>query len=216
MSFPTVGRPGCYCHRPGSGCLRRAYKETMRGIHCYMGWSNIYDIYTSTNSAEDNPFAGPKTQAPGKVSVQMPNDNWLCRKLNKLNISPVEGYPSRSSKASGLLKDLYLRPAKSQAKWYGLYSDHKGDSTAVLTWNTDESCHNSSYSRPAYHLLHIIFPRRNYVSGKSWLEKLLLCVIRPQISTGACLKCSKTCSPSLRLSEAKAKAKVLQRSQPPL
>ena len=107
-----------------------------------MGWSHIPDIDTSTNSAEDNPFSG-------KVSVQMPVDDWLCRKFNKLNITLVEGYPSRSSEASGLLKDHFLRLAKSQAKWYGLFSDHKGDSTAVSTWNTDASCLNSCYSKIA-------------------------------------------------------------------
>ena len=79
----------------------------------------------------------------------MPTDDWLCRKLNKLNLTLVEGYPSQSSEASGLLKDQFLRPAKSQAKWHRLYSDHKGNSTAVLSWNTDASRLNSSYSRIA-------------------------------------------------------------------
>ena len=70
----------------------QTYRETMQDIRSYMGWSHIPDIDTSATSAEDNPFAGPKTQTPGKVSVQMPVDDWLCRKLNKLNITLVEGY----------------------------------------------------------------------------------------------------------------------------
>ena len=102
---------------------------------------------TFNNTAEENPFASPKTEVPGKVSVQMPVDDWLCRKLSKLNITLVEGYPSQSSEAGGLLKDQFLRPAKPQAKWYGLYSDNKDDSTAVSTWNTDASRLKSSYSR---------------------------------------------------------------------
>ena len=114
-----------------------------------MGWSHIPDMDTSTNTAEGNPFAGPKTQVPGKVSVQMPVDDWLCRKFNKLNITLVEGYPSRSSETGGLLKDQFLRTAKSQAKWYRLYSDHKFDCTAVSTWNTDASRLNTSCSRIA-------------------------------------------------------------------
>ena len=32
-----------------------------------------------------------------------------------------------------------MRPAKSQSKWYRLFSDHKVDPTAVLTWSTDSS-----------------------------------------------------------------------------
>ena len=77
----------------------------------------------------------------------MPVVDWLCRNLNKLNITLVESYPSQNSETSGQLKDQFIRPAKSQAKWYGLFSDHKGDSTAVSTWNTDASRLNSSYSR---------------------------------------------------------------------
>ena len=95
-----------------------------------MGWTHIPDMDASAATSDDNPFAGPKTQNP--VSVQMPTDDWLCRKLNKLNLTLVEGYPSRSSEASVLLKDQFLRPAKSQAKWYGLYFNHKGDYCCVI------------------------------------------------------------------------------------
>ena len=57
----------------------QTYRETIRGIRSYMGWSHIPDIDTSTNSGEDNPFACPKTQTPGKVSVLGPD---LQRFLN--------------------------------------------------------------------------------------------------------------------------------------
>ena len=114
-----------------------------------MGWSHVQDMDNSTNISEDNPFAGPKAAVPGKVSVQMSTEDWLCRKLSKLNITLVEGYPSRSSEAGGLLKDQFLRPAKSQAKWYGLFSDQKVDPSALSSWNTDASKLNSSYSRIA-------------------------------------------------------------------
>ena len=59
----------------------------------------------------------------------------------------TEGYPTRSSEAGGLLKDQFLRPAKSQSRWYGLYSDHKVDSSNVNTWSTDASKLNSYFSR---------------------------------------------------------------------
>ena len=89
---------------------KQTYRETMRGIWSYMGWTHIPDIDASASTSYDNPFAGPKTQTPGKVSVQMPTVDWLCRKLNiKLNLTLVEGYPSWSSEASGLLKDQFLR-----------------------------------------------------------------------------------------------------------
>ena len=107
------------------------YRETMRGIRSYMGWTHIPDMDTSATTSDNNPFADLKTQVPGKVSVQIPTNDWLCRKLSKLNLTLVEGYPSGSSEASDLLKDQFLRPAKSQAKCNGLYSDHKDVSTTV-------------------------------------------------------------------------------------
>ena len=33
------------------------------------GWTHIPDMDTTTGSSEDNPFAGPKLQTPGKISV---------------------------------------------------------------------------------------------------------------------------------------------------
>ena len=45
------------------------YRETMRGIRSYMGWSHIPDMNNTTSSTEDNPFAGPKSQPTGKVCL---------------------------------------------------------------------------------------------------------------------------------------------------
>ena len=129
----------------------QTYRETMRGICSFMGWSHVPDIDSSTNTSEDNPFAGPKTPVPGKVSVQIPTEDWLCKKLQKLNTTLVECYPSRGSEAGGLSKDVFLRPAKSQSKWYGLFSDHKVDPSAVSSWCTDAAKLNSSYIRIAKH-----------------------------------------------------------------
>ena len=80
----------------------------MRGIRSYMGWRHIPDMDTTTSTADDNPFAGPKLQPDGKVSVNMPKDEWLCNKLAKLNVTLLEGCPSHSSEAGGLLKDQFI------------------------------------------------------------------------------------------------------------
>ena len=48
----------------------QTYRETMRGIQSFMGWSRVLDVDRS-NPSDDNPFAGRKTLAPSKVSVQM-------------------------------------------------------------------------------------------------------------------------------------------------
>ena len=83
----------------------------------------------------------------------MPADEWLCKKIGKLNLTLVEGYPSCSSEAGGLLKDQFIKPARSQAKWYGFVSgQQKSDTGAektVTSWNTDASKINSTYSRIA-------------------------------------------------------------------
>ena len=65
----------------------QSYRETMRGIRSYMGWNHILDLDSGTKSSDDNPFAGPKLQTPGKVSVALPTDEWLCNKLSKLNLT---------------------------------------------------------------------------------------------------------------------------------
>ena len=91
----------------------QTYRDTMQGIRSYMGWTHIPKVDSSATTAEDNPFAGPKTVTPGKVSVKMPTEEWLCKKLSKLNLSLSEGYPSRGSEARGLAKDVFLRPPRS-------------------------------------------------------------------------------------------------------
>ena len=114
-----------------------------------MGWSHIPHMDSSSNPSDDNPFAGPKAPVPDKVSVQKPTEDWLCRKLSKLNITLVAGYPSCSSEAGDRLKDQFLRPAKSQSKWYRLFSDQKVDPSVLSTWSMDACKLNSSYSRIA-------------------------------------------------------------------
>ena len=128
------------------------YRETMSGIRSFMGWSYIPEMDTTASRSEDNPFAGPKTQPTGKISVSMPTDEWLCSKMGKLNITLTEGYPSRSSEAGGLLKDQFVHPPRSQAKWYSFVPNQPSgeqDPKTVHTWNTDSSKVNSTYSRIA-------------------------------------------------------------------
>ena len=92
------------------------YRGTMRGVHSHMGWTHILDIDTFTSRAEDNPFAAPKQQPVGKVSVTLPTDDWLYRKMDGLNLTLTQGYPSRSSEAGGLQRDKFIKYNKSQAK----------------------------------------------------------------------------------------------------
>ena len=63
----------------------QTYRETMKGIQSFIDWSHIPDMDTTTANSDDNPFAGPKLQPSGKVSVSMNTDELLCEKLSKLN-----------------------------------------------------------------------------------------------------------------------------------
>ena len=74
----------------------QSYRETMRGIRSYMNWSHIPDIDSGTTTSEENPFAGPKMHTPGKVSVIFPTDEWLCKKMAKLNLTLTQGYPTHT------------------------------------------------------------------------------------------------------------------------
>ena len=86
----------------------QSYRETMRGIRSYMGWHHVPDLDSSAATADDNHFAGPKLQTPGKVSVNLPIDECLCKKMSKLNLTLVQGYPTRTSEAGGLLRDHFI------------------------------------------------------------------------------------------------------------
>ena len=81
-----------------------------------MNWEHIPDIDSGATTSEDNPFAGPKVHTPGKVSVNLPTDEWLCRKMSKLNITLVQGYPTRTSEARGLLKEPICPASKVSAE----------------------------------------------------------------------------------------------------
>ena len=84
------------------------YRETMRGLHSYMGWTHIPVMDTHTSSSEDNPFAAPKQQPVGKVSVNLPTDDWLCSRMDGLNLTLTQGYPFRSSETVGLQRDHFI------------------------------------------------------------------------------------------------------------
>ena len=128
----------------------QSYRETMRGIRSFMNWEHIPDIDSGTTTSEDNPFAGPKLHIPGKVSINLPTDEWLCRKMAKLNITLSQGYPTRSSEAGGLQRDQFIRPPKSQQKLYGFHPNPKKDNEETITnWHTSSTKLNSTYLRIA-------------------------------------------------------------------
>ena len=122
------------------------YQETMRGIRSFMGW---HKSQSSRLCPDDNPFAGARVQPTGKVSVKLPVDNWLCRKIGKLNLTITEGYPARKTNTAVLLKDQFIKPPRS-SRWYGMHTEKKDcESSTVCTWSSEAAKLNHSFSRVA-------------------------------------------------------------------
>ena len=124
------------------------YRETIRGVRSFMGWHQIpeFDIVSYT---DDNPFAGSRVKPTGKVSVKLPVDNWLCRKMEKLNLTVAEGYPSKNTQTAGLLRDQFVKTPRS-SRWYDMQADKKdSDSSSVSFWSPEPAKLNNAFSRVA-------------------------------------------------------------------
>ena len=64
------------------------YRETVRSVWSFLGWSHIPDFEAAvgdTDNRSDNPWKGKHPRCTGKVSVELPADDWLCYKMEKLN-----------------------------------------------------------------------------------------------------------------------------------
>ena len=100
-----------------------SYRETIRGVRSFE---------TVSSAADDNFFVGARVLPTGKVSVKLPVDDWLCRKMSKLNLTITEGYPTRNTDNSGLLRDQFVKPPRT-SRWYGMHAEKDSDSVAVRT-----------------------------------------------------------------------------------
>ena len=129
------------------------YRETVRGVRAFMGWTHIPDLEYSPTSRTDNPWTGHRSQPVGKVSVLLPPEDWLCKKIENMNLVLLEGYPSKSSEPGGLHMDQFLRPPKSQSRWYSIHPAEPKDPTRpgkyVNTWPNDAAKINSAFPRIA-------------------------------------------------------------------
>ena len=72
-----------------------SYRETVRS---FMGWHHIptFESDFSEPDKSNNPWKGNQPRKPTRISVAMPPDDWLCQKLERLNLTVTEGYPSRA------------------------------------------------------------------------------------------------------------------------
>ena len=100
------------------------YRETVRSVRSFMGWSHIpvYESDLSELDKSNNPWKRKNPKKPARISVAMPPDDWLCQKLEKLNATVSEGYPSRAQDSAGLKKDQFVKIPRSQSRWYWMYT----------------------------------------------------------------------------------------------
>ena len=130
-----------------------SYRETVHFIRSYMGWHHILAFETDYSEPDksNNPWKGKNPRKPTRISVAMPPDDWLCQKLERLNLTVVEGYPSRSQNSAGLKPDQFIKVLKSQEKWYKMHllkpdgPHHPGHS--VFNWRNTEAKVNSQVPR---------------------------------------------------------------------
>ena len=124
------------------------YRETMRGVRSFMNWHRVPEFETVSSTADDNPFAGARAQPTRKVSVKLPVDDWLCRKMANLNLTVKEGYPTRNTNNTGLLRDQFIKTPRP-SRWYGMHAEKDNESSTVRTWSPDPAKLNHSFSRVA-------------------------------------------------------------------
>ena len=81
----------------------------------------------------------------------MPPDDWLCQKLEKLNTTAPEGYPSRAQDSAGLKNDQFIKIPKSQSRWYQIHTlrpegPHRPGKN-LFSWSHKEAKVNSQFPR---------------------------------------------------------------------
>ena len=123
-------------------------RETVRAVRGYMEWNHIPDIDSSANS-EDDPFTF-RAKPVGKVSLKMPADTWICKKLETLSLTLKSGYPSGSVDPSPLPRDHLLRHPTTAARWYDLFQGQDSSSShgsSTLFWHGTPAKNNSTLPR---------------------------------------------------------------------
>ena len=129
------------------------YRETVRSIRSFMGWTHIPDFESDLNEPDksNNPWKGKNPKRPARISVDMPPDDWLCQKLERLNTVVAKGYPSRAQDSAGLKRDQFLKVPKSQARWYQMYTIKQDGphrpGKKLFSWHNTEAKLNSLFPR---------------------------------------------------------------------
>ena len=65
--------------------------------------------------------------------------------MSSLNLTIKEGYPTRNTDNTGLLRDQFIKTPR----WYGMHAEKDNESSTVRTWSPDPAKLNHSFSRVA-------------------------------------------------------------------
>ena len=129
------------------------YRETVHSVRSFMGWHHIPTFKSdfSEPNKSNNPWKGKQPRKPTRISVAMPPVDWLCQKLEHLNLTVAEGYPSRAQDSAGLKRDQFIKVPKSQSRWYRMHmikpdGPHR-PRRSVFSWHDSEAKVNSQFPR---------------------------------------------------------------------
>ena len=121
------------------------YRETVIGVRSFIGWKQVPELESSSSSLHGNPFAGARHSQPAR-SLKLPSDEWLCKKMQKLNVTVTEGYPCGTSVLS---RDQFIKTPKT-LKWYGMFVVKQDFSRSkVHCWTNEQARLNSYFCRVA-------------------------------------------------------------------
>ena len=174
------------------------YREAVRGVRAFMGWSHISDLEYSPTSRVDNSWIGHRSLPVGKVSMLFLPEDWLCKKLENMNLVLLEGYPSKSSEPGGLQPPgndgTGNEKPKSQSRRYGIQPAEPKDPTRpskyANSWPNDAAKINSAFSRipnqtlQTLNLLLVRSPKTPPESGKKVPKSPATYAISRQALTG--------------------------------
>lgn len=125
-----------------------SFRDTMSSVRSLMGWTDVPE-FESTSAADDQPWLQPSNgTSQGKISVNLPVDEHLCRKMEQLQVTLAEGYPTKTTEPAPLTKGQFVR-APPRQKWYGMYQKPEvvtKNPSRVKVWSQDPARLNSIFT----------------------------------------------------------------------
>ena len=85
-----------------------------------MDWKYIPNVDNSSSSADDN----PKQQPVGQISVNLPTDDWLWKKMERLNLTLVKDPEPQKPVAYRRTSSSRLGSRRTSATVWSVHSSH--------------------------------------------------------------------------------------------